>query len=423
MQRTPHHGDQGYPVALRDIPYPYEAALAITGDLDDLRNREDFLTVARFLATADDTPLGRGIDLEIGHSFWFYDACGTCDFTVFRGSTRDEAPDAPLIEDLIRSGHIDVMHTYGNFSAGGFARQHARWALDYLRDRGLRIEVWVNHGGPQNTQMLGPLPEQRGDDPDAPEYHSDLLVDAGVRFIEKFDITHTVGQDARSGPADRLLQIAETARYWAATGEYRGASILGNRLIEPCTLGDGARVYSLRRFIGKKRGLHRAGSRELAEQLAPSVLAELRTKHGWMAVYTHLWRNPGGAGLIASEAVDALGRLAREHHEGRIYVTTTRKLLALNLVTRGLTWSHARTADGISIRIDSIDDEVAGRWTPAREDLEGITFYTPEPDATRVYAGHDELTGLKRNPPDESGRASVSVPTRRLPSPAALISP
>ena len=420
MAQALHNEFHQDPVTLRGFPYPYEAALAITGDLDDLKNREDFLTVARFLATTDETPLGSGLDLEIGHSFWFYDACGTCEFTVFRGSEHRPTPDAAVIEDLIRTGHIDVMHTYGNFSEGGFTREHAERALAHLRDRGLRVEIWSNHGGRRNTQMLGHLPEQRGDDPGAPEYHAELLLDAGVSFIEKFDITHTVGQDARSKAADRLLQVAETARYWKATGEHRGLSIFGNRLIEPYVLGDGGRVYSFRRFIGKARGLHRAGSPELAKQLAPRVLAELRAKRGWMSVYTHLWRNPGNPDLIAPEAAEALRFLAREHHDGKIYVTTTRKLLRLNLVVRGLVWSSEQIGDGVAIRIAAVDDELAGPWIPAVGDLEGITFYTPAPELTRLYVGDSELTGLRRNPPDETGRPSVSIPTRRLPLPAVL---
>ena len=408
---TGHPGPTG--VSLRDFPYPYAAALTITGDPDDLRTATDFERLVRFLNAGDRTPLGPGLSLDLSHSFWFYDACGECEFTVFRGASSELSPHADLIAEMIRTGHLDTMHTYGNFSEGGFERRHAERALAFLRERGLSVPVWVNHGGTGNTQTVGNLPWQRGDDPGLPEYHTDLMAECGVRFVERFGVTHIVGQDARSTPRDRVVQLAESARYLMARDRARAYGPLRNELLSPCVLGDGLRVLCFTRFIGRERGLARAGSPELALQLAPSVLEELIAKRGWMAVYTHPWRG-GGASLIDPQAVEALRNLERQARRGRILVTRTSAVLKLNLVSRGLAWSSGEEGGALTVRIDHVEDDAAGRWVPEPHDLCGITFYTPEPERTRILIGDHELGDVVANPPDESGSPSVSVPLRRL---------
>jgi len=402
------------PAALRHLPYPYRAALTITGDLDDLRSYVAFQTLTRFLCTGDDTPLGRGLSLELSHSFWFYDPTGECEFTVFDSESGAPGPHAQTIERLIRSGHIDVMHTYGNFSDGGFTREHAQRALSFLKERALTVPVWVNHGGKLNTQMVGSLPEQRGDDPGAPEYHTDLMVECGVRFVEMFEVVHTVGQDVRATPKDALVMAAEAARYLAAGDRFRARRSLRNDLLSACALGDGRRVYCFKRFIGRERGLSRAGGPELARQLSPPVLDELCRKRGWMSVYTHPWRNPGSDEILFAGAATALRGLAERSASGEILVTTTARLLRLNAVLKGLVWSSERSGGTSVVRIEGVRDAVLGWWDPTPAELSGVTFYVPDPDSVRVLLDGDEVDVLVPNAPDERGLASISFPLRRL---------
>lgn len=407
-------------VSLRKFPYPYVAAASITGDLDDLTSREDFIALVRFWSTSEMTALGRGLDLELGHSFWFYDATGACEVTVFRGTSGEPSDSAELIERLIRAGYVDTLHTYGDFSTGGFRRELAVRALDYLKDRNLAIEVWVNHGwwrGSPNIQQIGHLPEQLGDDPGSSAYHTDLLIPQGVRFVDRYEIVHTIGQDAPCTPRDRLTQAVEVLRYGGRTRDWRARSIFGNRLVEPWRLGDGQVVYSFKRFIGRQRGLEAAGSHELGLQLSTRVLDELKAKGGYTLVYTHPWRGRQGAGLIPPEAERALRDLAAEHHSGRIYVTTTRKLLTYNVAAHCLDWSVEREGEHCEIRIRGLDDPVAGRRTPRPEELQGITFYAPDPVNTRVLIGTEPVAALQRNPVDHTGVPSVTIPATRLAPP------
>jgi len=417
----PNHKDRGEfegsaapgTVALRPFPYPYRSALALSVDVDDLRSRDEFVALMEYLNTSNKTRLGPGLDLEVGSSIWLYDGVGTCDFTVFRGLGPDLSEHAPTIESFVRAGLVDTLHTYGDFSDGGFRRELADTGLRYLSERGLTFRVWVNHGGDANTQMIGPRPCERGDDPGAPEYHTDLLVAAGLRFVEKFEIVHTIGQDAPPSPRDRLTQLREIARYALALGQPRARSILANRLLEPCTLGDGRRVYSFKRFIGPRRGLDPAGMMELPVQIAPGVLDELESKEGAAAVYTHLWRRPRGANLVPPAADEALRDLAARAHAGRIHVTTLRRLLTWSLLRRFLVWECVPADGGLEIVIRGVRDPVFGSWVPERSELAGLTFLTGRPEATRMTLGRSDLGPLVVNPPDASGLPSVSLPLER----------
>lgn len=400
-------------VGLRKFPYPYVCGLALASDPDDLHTREDFLEVARFLNTTGHTSMGTGLGLETGYGFWAYDGCGTCDFTLFRGTSREPSPNAEVIEDLIRSGHLDYMHTYGDFSDGGFRRGHAAHALEYLARRGLRLEVWVNHGGSGNRQQIGNLSHQRGDDPGAPEYHTDLLLQHGVRFLETYGIVHTVGQDAPCSCTDRLKQTWESFAYGMRGRDWRFRSLFSNSLLERCRLRDGQQVHSFKRFIGPCDGLERAGSRELAVQISSAVIEQLKSKRGYMIVYTHLWRGLEHPCRIPERTRNALRHLADEQRSGNVYVTTTRKLLVYNLLQNGLAWESHADDTGTEIRITGWTDATQDSWAPSCEELQGVTFYTAHPDRTRIYLKDSKIGNVVENPPDSTGRPSLSIAVSR----------
>jgi len=395
---------------LRKFPYPFVAALTLANDNDDIKTKDQFLALARFLNTGSDTPMGEGVGLEIGYGFWFFDPCDLSEFTVFAGAGGDLTENAGVIEDFIRAGLIDCIHGYGHFGNGGFRREHAVRALDYLSERELKLEVWVNHGGASNTHQIGAMSHQRGDDPGAEEYHTDLLLDHGVRFAEKYDLVHTVGQDTSPNLTDRGKQAFECLKYGILNNRWMAASIFSNRLIEPYRLDDGQSLYSFKRFANRWGGLKRACTRELAKQISRPVLDELAAKRGYMLVYTHLWRDFDYPQLMAPEAARAIRHLAEQYREGRIYVTTTRKLLTYNLVHRFLEWNAKRAGDETHINISGVRDDVQGAWTPGLAELQGLTFYTDTPDRTRVFLKRREVGEIVKNPPDETGRPSVSIP-------------
>jgi len=71
------------------------------------------------------------------------------------------------------------------------------------------------------------------------------------------------------------------------------------------------------------------------------------------------------------------------------------------------------------IVIDLIANEVEGSYVPAIDDLQGITFYGADTSkvALRVQG---RTVATVANPPDQSGRLSISVPRKPLSFPSEL---
>lgn len=71
---------------------------------------------------------------------------------------------------------------------------------------------------------------------------------------------------------------------------------------------------------------------------------------------------------------------------------------------------HVERQDGNTVRVRRWTDPYIGTDLPrdARQ-MYGLTFYVQEPLSARVYLDDTEVTEIVRNPPDETGRGSVTV--------------
>ena len=101
--------------------------------------------------------MGQGLGLEIGDSFWMFSVNPDTDdsFSYFEGTTSDPSSHAGMIAEGIRSGYIDCLHSWGNFSQkGGFTREMAQVAARELEVRELKVDVWTGHGDIHNFQNI-----------------------------------------------------------------------------------------------------------------------------------------------------------------------------------------------------------------------------------------------------------------------------
>ena len=73
-----------------------------------------------------------------------------------------------------------------------------------------------------------------------------------------------------------------------------------------------------------------------------------------------------------------------------------------------------------TITIDPWTDTVTGRTLPdpkaGSRDLHGLTVYVAHPETTKIYLGEQELHAFTRNPPDETGRSSITLVDDNTPS-------
>jgi hypothetical protein len=414
-------------VSLRRFPYPYRAALAICSDIDDTRTTDEFMEIQRFLNTTQITSMGQGIGLEIGNSFYFYDDDGY--FSYFTHDDRARR----MIVDLIHAGYIDCLHSYGD---SAISRDQILRALEELQRADCKLDVWVNHNGASSN--LGPkfayLFNRNpclGDDPSSSIYHADVTLDYGIRFAWIGAFTRVVGQSPAVGGRRSAFTTIVDQRHPLHSGaslakEIR-KSVLGqwgdarftmharNQLLQETRLGDGHKIHEFTRYCDHPAGVPYGGtSHGLARLISQRTLEHLKAVQGFMIVYTHFGQNDGSPHVIPSATQAALRHLAREHHEGAIYVTTTSRLLKYAHALQYLVWSQRSYAGGTQITIEYLDDPIIGRTFPTASQLQGLTFYVADCHRADVYLGDVRMNQIQRNLADESGMESVTIPVSHL---------
>lgn len=401
---NPYRATDVTTVQVRRVPYPYRAMMAIANDVDEA-TWADFVLLHDFMNTNRDTALGRGLQLEISDSFFFYATSSPAKaptFSYFEGCNAGKpAPWAEAMDRLIEAAYLDSLHTWGDFSrTGGFTRKLALGAAEVLRRHDRAVRVWINHGDACNEQLVGRL---GWDDPASAHGHSDIAIDCGLRYFWTGAITSIVGQDGSDSWMNRLSpeRLYEDGLRPLRKVIVRQTGLVhffGNHLMRPATVrGRDVRVFQRYGYWNKPTAM------DLVDVLAPSVLDRLEARGGFMALYTHLFRRPRTVPL-AGVNWSPLAELARRHHTGRIQVTTISRLLTYVDTATMLQWTvrHAAGTDQIQIT-----------QPVSPEALQGITFYVPDPRRAVLLMG-DEKVRTVANPPDHTGRASVSVPWRPL---------
>jgi hypothetical protein len=407
-------------VALRPFPYPYQAALALCSDIDWTTTSGRFLAIQEFLNTESETPMGQGLGLEIGNSFF----CHTPDdsFAFFSSRPRDRE----LIETFIKAGYLDCLHSFGD---GARTREHALEALEALQACGCHIEVWIDHSYAPTNLGKDTTPGT-GDVRDAPTYHADATVAYGIKFVWRGRCSGLIGQGVpfrwelfrslydSDHPGYSLRNVIREAGKTALgyLGRERFALHCQNQLMRVATLRDGQQVFEFQRCNSYWRGAaYGHDSHGLEYGLRPQALQALIDSRGYSIVYTHLGKGPAVPPFIPAGTVSALRRLAERQRAGDIMVTTTARLLRYHHIQRYLRWSSVIKPDAtVEIRIHGIDDPIHGWQIPSLEALQGLTFYVPRRRRIRLCLDGQILNEYKEHPPDDSGQPSVMIPWKSL---------
>ncbi len=397
---------------LRPLPLQCRAMFAICSDLDETPDRQVYWEIARFLNSTQRTAMGDGLGLEVGNTIYFDMPPGQ-----FAYWNTDDAG-RQMARALIRSGHIDCLHSFGDLAT---TRDHARRALDELSGHGCRLECWVDHATAP-TNFGADIMRGSGDLPGSPVYHADLTCDFGVRYVWRGRVTSVIGQDRPPSwrgiftvrhPAASTRTIAkEFAKHaLARLGNSKYAMHGPNEVLRPVALRDGRPVHEFIRcnpYWGRVDGADTAAG--LADALTPRFLDRLMRRQGVCILYTHLGKIREAAKPFDEPTARALRHLAEVAHRGDILVTTTRRALGFCMAMR-YTRFRSDNADGCcTIHIAAVG-EATGL---APSDLDGLTFYVDDPGRTRVFIDDTEVLGLLHHPPDSTGRPSVSLPWPRL---------
>ena len=402
----------GSPAHLREIPYPYRALLAICSDLDETPDRRVYMETLRFLNTTETTCMGPGVGLETGNTIYF-----DMPPRQFAYWNTDDAGRA-MLRALMQSGHIDCLHSYGDLAT---TRAHAARALEELTRHGCRLEVWIDHAVAP-TNFGADIMRGTGDVPGSPAFHADLTCAYGVKYVWRGRVTSVIGQRVTRrlsgiysprhpvgslGTISRELAKGALARFGHRKYQMHSA----NDVLRRVQLRSGEAVYELLRanphWGGVSCGETAAG---LAGVLTDGFLDSLEERRGTCVLYTHLGKVPSYEQPLPPESRSALRRLAQRYRAGGILVTTTRRLLAYAHATRNVVVGMARHGDWQHVDVTLGAD----RPSPSEEDLAGLCVYVPDPAFTRLRVNGRDVTGFVRNPADETGRRSISLPWTAL---------
>lgn len=338
------------------FPAPYRAVLAICSDLDETPDAETYFESMRFLNTTEDTPMGSGVGLEVGNSIYFNMAPGQFSYWNTTEANREK------LRALIRSGHIDVLHSYGDLAT---KRAEAAQALEELEKYNCYLKVWVDHAvAPSN--FGADIMQGHGDEPGHPAYHADLTLGYGIRYVWRGRVTSVIAQNQpfrlghlasdlwscnsnargaagypaavrRAGTVCRTAWLAtllkEVAKQILGRCGYRKYALHGpNRVLMPVRLRDGSPVQEFLRCNPHWGGVS-CGDRgdRVDEVLTPGFLDRLVARQGICILYTHLGKLTSGPSgrRFPDKVVAAFRRLAHYYREGKILVATTGRALEL----------------------------------------------------------------------------------------------
>ncbi|MBN2560133.1 MAG: hypothetical protein JXQ75_04310 [Phycisphaerae bacterium] len=403
-------------IKVRRVPYPYRAMLAVCSDLDETPNRHVYREIARFLNTTEATSMGQGVGLEVGNTIYF-----DMPSDQFAYWNTDDAG-REMVRSLIRSGHLDCLHSYGDL---GTTRGHAGRALDELARHDCHVEVWIDHGAVP-TNFGTDIMQGHGDEPGHEAYHADLTCGFGVKYVWRGRVTSVIGQEVRPSlgtllSADHPIASAQTAakemtkHVLGRLGHSKYRMHGSNRVLRPSRLRDGTSVYEFLRSNPHWAGVSSCETgRGIGQVLTDKMLNCLAQREGVCILYTHLGKIQNPRVPLGDTAVAGFRRLADAYREGKILVTTTRRVLAFHRAIRNVRWSVSANGSGVCIDV-ALDSHEAGRFGGLAEpDLAGLTFYVRDPESARLTLNGREVERVCRNGPDHTGQRSISLSWPRL---------
>ena len=413
-------------VNLRPFPYPFKAGLAICSDIDGC-DKNTFLAVHRYLNNED-----KGLGLPVADSFFGLSRDpGQLAFYLDEDLTL--SPNAEFLEQAIKDGLIDSIHSWGDFNDKPPdpypLRKLAEKLTRFIKDRDLAVKIWINHGTPNNYQNLeARIPRTyKGDDPTTPYYTADLLREFGVKFYwwsellgwplsgRRTPLFPSVLPKIIINYLKNIIKIVLKRNYQLKTT----AQIMN--LAVPSKLADGSKLIGFTRFNCASNGLWALPTRNTLHcSLKAQILDDLIKQEGYLILYTHLGlpKQPYDE-LFTKENRQTLAELAACYHDGFIWVTRTVDLLTYWMVIHFLEWRTYTKGDKFLVDLEYLNDPTTGPRIPTKDELAGLCFYSTRPNDTIIRLNGRQLY-TRVNSPDHTNRGSIGIPVSPAPGTGLL---
>lgn len=391
-------------ITMRKYPYPYQAMLAICSDLDETPNKEIYFETARYLNTTEQTLLGKGIDLEIGNSIYFDMPPDQFSYS----NTDDDGRNK--IHQLIDSGHIDCLHSFGDFVE---SRKKIKQYWQLIQKGKRKLEVWIDHAQAP-TNLDTDIMKGSGAIKGSTAYHADLTCsESGLLFIWKGRVTSIIAQNVPRSYS-KLFNFSHPIKSFkmillelikgrlALFGNVKYAMHKENKVLRKIELTDGRSVLEFMRCNPSWAGVSVfENARGIDKVLTRAMLDHLVKKGGCSVLYSHLGKVFSLDQPFQNKTRQAFELLASYQKNRSILVATTRRLLG-----------YQRSMDQLSFEIKTRGEETHIYLSSAYsgEDLHGLTWYADKPEKCYLYINGSPFTRLQVNPTDETGNSTVSIP-------------
>lgn len=391
-------------VSLRKYPYPFDAMLAICSDLDETPNKDIYFETARYLNTTEDTLLGKGVGLEVGNTIYFDMPEHNFSYTNSDDDGRNK------IHQLINSGHIDCLHSFGDLvNDRTLIEKHWQTIQSCKR----KVEVWVDHAQAP-TNLDNDIMHGDGALKGTNAFHTDLTMQAGaLPFIWKGRVTSIVAQNVKRHygclfnkreiiTSSKTILVEFIKGFLARFGNEKYAMHKVNKILRKTQLVDGTFVLEFMRCNPSWAGVSVFDSaRGIDQVLTKSVLDSLVYNKGCSIFYSHLGKIFSNEVPFQDQTRQAFELLASYLRNKQIITTTTRRLLG-----------YCRTVDELNFSVKAVDKEshIYVSTVYRGEDLHGLTWYVDEPQRVKLFINDVLFDKLQINLPDSSFQASVSIP-------------
>jgi len=402
-------------LSVRPYPYPFRAAFSICNDLD-LMTEERYLFLKDFFQNFPASAPSAKPGLPYGESFFVFNE------NPFHPEQISLLTHPRLLVPDLESGYLATMHGWGDFNFNPvFTREHAIKGLGLLKEIQKKTRVWVNHGSLHNLQNIGEG-SGYGDVKEyidgaskkypVREYHLDLARQLGIEFFWISELTAIVGQNTKISPWRAWRESKRPSRSRKPSSPpskktleraaYQALHLYrkDNSLLKPRIMRDGNQIMEFVRF-----GAHDLATADDLIYLIPAeVIEELLGNAGVMVLYTHLAKTKQPAGKMVDESVEALRQIKSRFDEGKLWVSSTDKLLDYESLKRSLSCELRDREIVITFEAELLP----GAFLPAPERLTGMTFYCDPGNIDKVVYDNRQLP-FKKNPEDFTGQKSLTL--------------
>lgn len=395
-------------ISIRKYPYPYKCLLSINNDTDGF-HYSSFKSFHEFVNGKKSTIFGQGLNLEISDSFWIYSKRNVSLYKNLPWESNKKNKYFEEILELCRLGILDTLHGFGDWVEDfNLERKQIDKILNLLSKNNINLEVYVNHGGYNMSHNYAGIWSyyQQADNTNHKSYCFDLLIKYGFKYFwaDPFYEFTKFGDDLnfnnndfefnlqqydfskflfKPNPKDFTKSEEVLNQYDEKSLNNYKRDLFNSTLIKNISR-DGIKNFMFKRF----RGIDGPTSSNFVLQVNPENLDALERLEGTIILYQHFGIRRAilmGKGHESQEYttdknvldfnnIAAFKLLAKRYNEGRILITTTRKLLNYIRVRDYLDFNINNIQDQTFINIKGINCPVYGYQKIEKNMLSGVTF-------------------------------------------------